>query len=213
MELARVVTDTYIGGMLAKKAGVTHFHVGEMDRRLEPLRLILDEHDIDPKCVYPTHVQRNEKLMGEAVELSKRGCTIDVDTIAEDLAKWLRFHLDNGGDPACLTASSDASISSPRVLSEQVRSCVTEHGFPLEQVLSLVTRNTARILKLEMKGTLEKGKWGDILLLEKGSLEIVHVLSKGVFMVRDGSLAVEERFLEDSMRSIHLVGGKYPENE
>jgi len=212
VELARVVTDTYIGGMLAKKAGVTHFHVGEMDRRLEPLRLILDEHDIDPKCVYPTHVQRNEKLMGEAVELSKRGCTIDVDTIEEDLHKWLRFHLDHGGDPACLTASSDASISSPRVLSEQVRSCVTEHGFPLEQALSLVTRNTARTLKLEKKGTLEKGKWGDILLMEKGSLEIVHVLSKGVFMVRDGATVVEERFLEDSMRSIHLVGGKCPEN-
>jgi beta-aspartyl-dipeptidase (metallo-type) len=212
VDLARVVSDTYIGGMLAKKAGVTHFHVGEMDRRLEPLRLILDEHDIDPKCVYPTHVQRNEKLMAEAVDLTRRGCTVDVDTIAEDLAKWLRFYLDHGGDPACLTASSDASISSPRVLSEQVRSCVTEHGFPLEQVLSLVTRNTARTLKLEMKGTLEKGKWGDILLLEKGSLEIVHVLSKGVFMVRDGATVVEERFLEDSMRSIHLVGGKCPEN-
>lgn len=212
LDLARVVTDTYIGGMLAKKAGVTHFHVGEMDRRLEPLRLILDEHDIDPKCVYPTHVQRNEKLMAEAVELSKRGCTIDVDTIEEDLAKWLRFHLDKGGDPACLTASSDASISSPRVLSEQVRACVTEHGFPLEQALALVTRNTARTLKLDMKGTLEKGKWGDILLLEKGSLEIVHVLSKGVFMVRDGATVVEERFLEDSMRAIHLVGGKCPEN-
>jgi len=211
VELARVVSDTYIGGMLARKSGVTHFHVGEMDRRLEPLRLILDEHDIDPRCVYPTHVQRNEKLMAEAVELTRRGCNVDVDTIEEDLPKWLRFYLDAGGDPACLTASSDASISSPRVLSEQVRSCVTEHGFPLEQVLALVTRNTARILKLEMKGTLEKGKWGDILLLEKGSLEIVHVLSKGVFMVRDGSTVVEEKFLEDSMRAIHLVGGKCPE--
>jgi predicted metal-dependent phosphotriesterase family hydrolase len=56
-----------------------------MDRRLEPLRLILDEHDIDPRCVYPTHVQRNEKLMAEAVELTKRGCNVDVDTIDEDL--------------------------------------------------------------------------------------------------------------------------------
>ena len=212
VELARVVSDTYVGGMLARKAGVTHFHVGEMDRRLEPLRQILDDHDIDPRCVYPTHVQRNEKLMAEAVELTKRGCNVDVDTIEKDLAKWLRFYLDKGGDPACLTASSDASISSPRVLSEQVRSCVTEHGFKLEQVLPLVTRNTARILKLEKKGTLEKGKWGDILLLEKGSLEIVHVLSKGVFMVRDGNTVVEERFLEDSMRAIHMVGGKCPDH-
>jgi beta-aspartyl-dipeptidase (metallo-type) len=211
VELARVVSDTYIGGMLARKSGVTHFHVGEMDRRLEPLRLLLDDHDIDPKCIYPTHVQRNEKLMAEAVELTKRGCNVDVDTIAEDLAKWLRFYLDQGGDPACLTASSDASISSPRVLSEQIRSCVTQHNFPLELVLPLVTRNTARILKLEKKGTLEKGKWGDILLLEKDTLEIVHVLSKGIFMVRDGSMVVEEAFLEDSMRAIHLVGGKSPD--
>ncbi|CAA9370875.1 MAG: hypothetical protein AVDCRST_MAG68-5513 [uncultured Gemmatimonadetes bacterium] len=186
------------GEVYTPEPGVTHFHVGEMDRRLEPLRQILDEHDIDPRCVYPTHVQRNDKLMAEAVELTRRGCNVDVDTIEEDLAKWLRFYLDRGGDPACLTASSDASVSSPRVLSEQVRACVTEHGFMLEQVLPLVTRNTARILKLEKKGTLEKGKWGDILLLEKGTLDIVHVISKGVFMVRDGKPAVEEKFLEES---------------
>ena len=205
-ELARVVTDTYVGGMLSKKAGVTHFHVGEAERRLEPLRQILNEHDIKPECVYPTHVQRNEKLMSEAVELAKGGCTIDVDTIEEDLAKWFRFYLDAGADPACMTASSDASISSPRVLSEQVRACVTEHGFALEQVLPLVTRNTARILKLELKGTLEKGKWGDLLLLEKGTLDIVHVLSRGVVMVRDGAPVVQERFLGESKRAIHLVG-------
>ncbi len=211
LELANVVTDTYVGGMLARKAGVTHFHVGEADRRLAPLREILDNHDVEPACIYPTHVQRNEKLMEEAVELTKRGCNIDVDTIERDLAKWLRFYRDRGGDPACMTASSDASISSPRTLSEQVRGCVTEHGFKLEEVLPLVTRNTARILKLERKGTLEKGKWGDLLMLEKGTLEIVHVLSRGEFMVRDGSPVVEERFLEDSMRSIHLVGGKCPE--
>jgi hypothetical protein len=30
-------------------------------------------------------------------------------------------------------------------------------------------------------------------------------------MVRDGSTVVEERFLEDSMRAIHLVGGKCPD--
>lgn len=210
-ELSRVVTDTYVGGMLARKAGVTHFHVGETDRRLAPLRELLDEHDVDPKCIYPTHVQRNEKLMAEAVELTKRGCNVDVDTIEEDLAKWIRFYRDHGGDLACLTASSDASISSPRVLSEQVRGCVTEHGFKLEEVLPLVTRNTARILKLEMKGTLEKGKWGDLLMLERGTLDIVHVLSRGVFMVRDGKPVVEERFLEDSKRAIHLVGSKSDE--
>jgi imidazolonepropionase-like amidohydrolase len=38
--------------------------------------------------------------------------------------------------------------------------------------------------------------------------EIVHVLSNGVFMVRDGRLVRDENFLEDSNREIHLVGRK-----
>jgi beta-aspartyl-dipeptidase (metallo-type) len=205
-DLARVVTDSYVGGMLAGKAGVTHFHVGEAERRLEPLRMLLDEHDIEPACIYATHVERTEKLMREAIDLAKRGCNVDVDTIAEDLPKWFRFYHHHGGPPERFTASSDAAISSPRVFFEQVRSCVTEAGYPLEKVLPLVTSNTARILKLHRKGTLERGKWGDVLLMEKGTLDIVHVLSRGVFMVRDGSLVAEERFLKESKREIHLVG-------
>ncbi|HYW09995.1 MAG TPA: amidohydrolase family protein [Longimicrobium sp.] len=205
-DLARVVTDSYVGGMLAGKAGVTHFHVGEADRRLEPLRMILDEHDVEPASIYATHVERTEKLMREAIDLAKRGCNVDVDTIAEDLPKQFRFYHDHGGPPEHFTASSDAAISSPRVFFEQVRSCVTEAGYPLEKVLPLVTSNTARILKLDRKGRLKRGNWGDVLLLETGTLDIVHVISRGVFMVRHGSLVAEERFLKESRREIHLVG-------
>jgi beta-aspartyl-dipeptidase (metallo-type) len=207
-ELARVATDCHVGGMLACKAGLTHFHVGEGERRLQPLRDLLEGFDVEPEWLYATHVERSEKLMEEAVELAGRGMAVDVDTVEEDLPRWLRFYLDHGGDPDCLTASSDAGTSSPRVLYEQLRRCVVEERFPLEQVLALVTRNPARILKLHDKGVLEKGRWGDLLLLEKGSLEIVHVLSRGAFMVRDGSLAVDEKFLEGSNREIHLRGKK-----
>ncbi|HEV2146985.1 MAG TPA: amidohydrolase family protein [Longimicrobiaceae bacterium] len=207
-ELARIATDCYVGGMLAGKAGLTHFHVGESDRRLAPLRELLDGYDVQPEWLYATHVERSEKLMREAVELANRGASVDVDTVEEDLPKWLRFYLDEGGDPERITASSDAGTNSPRVLYEQVRRCVVEEGFPMEQALSLVTRNTARTLKLQEKGVLEKGRMGDVVLLEKGTLEIVHVLSRGVFMVRDGSLAVQDRFLEGSNREIHLRGEK-----
>jgi beta-aspartyl-dipeptidase (metallo-type) len=210
-ELARVATHCYVGGMLSGKAGLTHFHVGESDRRLQPLRDLLEDFDVEPGWLYATHVERSEKLMEEAIELAGRGMAVDVDTVEEDLPEWLRFYLDHGGDPDCLTASSDAGTSSPRVLYEQLRRCVVEERFPLEQVLALVTRNPARILKLHDKGVLEKGRWGDLLLLEKGSLEIVHVLSRGAFMVRDGSLAVDEKFLEGSNREIHLRGRKLDE--
>jgi beta-aspartyl-dipeptidase (metallo-type) len=151
-ELARLVGDAYVGGLLSRKAGVTHFHVGEQESRLAPLRALLDEHEVKPEWLYPTHVERNEALMAEAVELTHRGVTVDLDTMEEDLAKWLGFYLAQGGDPHRITASSDASISSPRTLFEQIRQCVVAHKFKLEAVLPLVTTNTARVLKLEGKG-------------------------------------------------------------
>lgn len=207
-DLARIATDCYVGGLLGKKAGLLHLHVGEGDTRLQPLRDTLEEFNVEPEWFYPTHVTRSEKLLDEALELAKRGMCVDTDTVEEDLAKWLKRWRDRGGDFSRLTVSSDASISSPRVLWEQLTGCVKEHGFALEQVLRLATENTARVLKLEEKGRLEKGRMGDLLMLEKGSLEIVHVMSKGEFFVRDGELVRDEAFLEESNRVVRLTGRK-----
>lgn len=207
-ELARVATDCYVGGMLSRKAGLVHLHVGEGDTRLQPLRDVLDQFNVEPGWFYPTHVERTEKLMAEAVDLAKKGVPVDVDTVEEDFAKWLRFYLEHGGPQDKLTISSDASVTSPRLLWEQLRSCLRDKRFSTEQVLRLATRNTATILKLEEKGVLEKGRMGDVMLLEKGSWEIVHVLSSGITMVRDGNLVKDENFLDDSNREIHLKGRK-----
>jgi beta-aspartyl-dipeptidase (metallo-type) len=211
-ELARVATDCYVGGMLSSKAGVLHLHVGEGDSRLRPLRDTLDGFNVEPCWFYPTHVERTEKLMREAIDLAKKGVPIDVDTVEEDFPKWLRFYRDHGGPPEMLTISTDASITSPRLMWEQIRSCINEHGFAPEDVLRLATRNTSRILKLDKKGVIEKGRMGDLLILEKDTFEIVHVLSNGVFMVRDGNLVRDENFLADSNREIHLRGRKGEED-
>ena len=79
---------------------------------------------------------------------------------------------------------------------------------PASQVLALATRNPAAVLKLPHKGSLEKGKMGDVLILERDTWEVVHVLSRGVPMVRDGELVKEESFLAKSNREIHLSGHK-----
>ncbi|HEU0051786.1 MAG TPA: amidohydrolase family protein, partial [Longimicrobium sp.] len=207
-ELARVAHDCHVGGMLARKAGLVHLHVGEGDSRLRPVREVLDGFNVEPGWFYPTHVERTEKLFDEAVALAKQGMPVDIDVVERDLPKWVRRWRDAGAPPEKLTVSSDASITSPRSLWEQLRACVRDCGVPLEEVLRLATRNTADILKLRHKGVLEKGRQGDLLVLEKGSLEIVHVLSNGEFMVRDGALVKEESFLEDSDRQIRLAGRK-----
>jgi len=196
--------------MLAKKAGLTHFHIGEGERRLAKLRQILDETDVQPEWMYVTHIERSEALMKEAIELAGRGAAVDIDTVEGDLAKWLRFYLDHGGDPDQLTVSSDASINSPRAFAEQVCDCLLHHGFRIEQVLPLVTSNTARILRLDEKGTLERGKIADVLVMERDTLRLRYVWSKGRCMVRDGELVARAGWLAESKRDVVLVGDESP---
>lgn len=207
-ELARTATHAHIGGMLARKAGLMHVHVGEGKRRLQPLRDVVDEFEVEPCWIYATHIERTEELMDEAIALARRGMPCDVDVVERDLHRWLRHWRDHGGPRELLTVSSDASMTSPAGVWLQLRDCVLNHGFTLEQVLPLATRNTARILKLREKGELRKGCAGDILLLEEDTLEIVHVLSHGKVVVRDGEVVEKENWLEDSDRQIHLEGTK-----
>lgn len=207
-ELARLVIDTHNGGMLSSKAGVTHFHVGEDAQRLKPLRILLDEFPIEPEWIYPTHITRSEELMKEAIDLTRRGSFVDIDTVQKDLHKWFKFYLDNGGLPEKLTISTDASITSPRHLFEQIRDCVLEHKFPLEQVLALATANTAKVLKFKDKGTLAAGSAADLLVLHKKDLEIKDVFANGNHLFKNGRLAFKEKFLEESDRRIELKGEK-----
>jgi len=205
-ELAQIVHDSYIGGMLANKCGLTHFHVGDEDGRLAPLRDLIDHYNVEPCWLYATHVERNESLMREAIQLARAGAIVDVDVVEEDFPTWLRFYLDNGGEPTRLTISSDASISAPRTLYQQVCEAVLRHGFALEVVLAFVTANTARALRLDRQGTLEPGKAGDLLVLDRRTLELIHVHGRGGWLMRDRTLAEHSRWLEGNKRELHLAG-------
>lgn len=187
-ELAKLVSDAFIGGHLSGKAGLTHFHVGPRDRRLALLRRLVEEFDVRPEWLYPTHVERSEDLMDEAIDLARRGAAVDVDVVEKDLPRWLRYYRERGGPPDRLTASTDASITSPRSLLEQVRACV-EAGFELADVLPVVTANAARVLKLAGKGRVAAGADADIAVLEAGSLELVELVAGGRRLVRDGAVA------------------------
>jgi beta-aspartyl-dipeptidase (metallo-type) len=208
-ELAKLVLDTHVGGLLTGKAGVTHFHVGGDDQRLKRLRELLEgDFAVSPDMLYPTHVERTERLMDEAIDLAARGATADVDTVEGELARWVRYWFDHGGHPERLTVSSDAGSSSPGQLAAEWRDCVLCHGLPLERMLPLVTSNTARVLKLAKKGRLAVGCDGDVLVLRRDSLDVVHVIARGRRLVDDGRLTQRERFLESSRRQIHLRGQK-----
>lgn len=203
-ELARIASEAYTSGILSGKAGVTHFHVGDDARRLADVRALLDEFHVPPGSLYPTHVERTEALFDEAIELARRGVTIDVDVLERDLARWLRRYRESGAPPERLTASSDAAITPPAVLREQVADCVLRHGFALEDVLPLVTTNTATVLKLRSKGRLERGCDADVAVLERESLAPRHVIAAGRVLMRNGAVVAREGWMNGSTRRIHL---------
>jgi beta-aspartyl-dipeptidase (metallo-type) len=205
-ELARIVKEAAVAGMLSGKAGVTHFHVGDERSGLQVLRDLMEQFEIDPGALYPTHVERNEKLFEEAVEITRHGVTVDVDTMQEDLPKWLARYEKNGGDPDRLTASSDAAIMSPGTLLRQLVKCC-EAGFAVERVFRMTSTNAARILKLCNKGQLRAGFDADVLVLDIASGSVRHLLAGGRVMVRDGVPAAED-FLSRSNRRIELYGQK-----
>jgi beta-aspartyl-dipeptidase (metallo-type) len=206
-ELAKLVLDTHVGGLLTGKAGVTHFHVGNDAQRLKRLRELLEgDFAVAPEMLYPTHIERTTELMDEAIALAALGSHCDIDTVEGELGERVRYWLEQGGDPDRLTISSDSGSSSPGRLAEQWRRCVLCHGIPLERMLPFVTSNTAAVLKLKQKGRLAAGCDGDVLVLRRDTLDPVHVIARGKRMVDDGRLVERERWLESSARRMELTG-------
>lgn len=206
--LAQLASDCYIAGTLTGKAGVLHLHVGDDKERLSILREMLDHFPVTPETLYPTHVERNEELLAEAVELSQRGVPVDVDVFEEDLTRWVPLYIERGGDLSRLTVSSDAAINSPRTLLEQIRECVRSRVLSLEDAFALATRNTANVLKLFDDGGIAYGKRANILAIDRESLALRHVIANGNVVMADGRVARRENFLAESKREIHLVGAK-----
>jgi beta-aspartyl-dipeptidase (metallo-type) len=172
--LARIASDCYIAGTLTGKAGVLHLHTGELPERLAIVRDILD-FGVPLASIHPTHVNRNEELFREAVELTRRGVAVDCDVVDENLAeKWLPLF---DGDRSLLTISTDAPIGRVGALLDEVRKAA--RVWSLEEALALATRNPARVLKLKDAGELAEGKRADLLLLDAKTLELRRVIADG----------------------------------
>jgi beta-aspartyl-dipeptidase (metallo-type) len=167
--LARLASDCYIAGTLTGKAGVLHLHTGELGERLSIVRDLLD-FGVPAAAIHPTHVNRNEPLLREAAELTRRGVAIDLDVVDEDLTDWLDLF---DGDRELVTVSTDSPIGRPAALFEQLRM------LPLEESLRFATRNPARILKLHDAGEIAIGKRADLLLIDEQTLEIKQTIVNG----------------------------------
>jgi beta-aspartyl-dipeptidase (metallo-type) len=208
-ELAKIVGQTRVGGMLSGKAGITHFHTGPGKSYLSILHQLLDEYELPASNIHVTHITRSKGLFDDAIRLASRGSYVDI-TADHETYQWVSYYKENGGDLSKLTISSDGNgslpkfddkgnllglgVASTRTLFDQVVETIKDDSLSLEETLRLVTENTAKALKLENKGTIEVDKDADLLVLDPENYQIQHVFAKGKHMLEDGEILVRGTF-------------------
>jgi beta-aspartyl-dipeptidase (metallo-type) len=218
-ELIRLASEVHVGGLLTRKAGVLHLHLGDGPRGLELIRRALTESELPPRVFQPTHVNRNKALFDEACELSKQGVTIDVTAFPVEEGEnawssadaWERYH--QQGCPAeQITISSDGGgclpafnaqgelirmdFASSAGLPESVAE-LRRRGHDLQDILPSITSNVARLLRLRSKGQINTGMDADLVVLDSSS-RVHHVIALGRWMVRDGEVVQYGTFEKES---------------
>ncbi|MCC2679146.1 MAG: beta-aspartyl-peptidase [Pseudobdellovibrio sp.] len=192
-DLARVVIDSYVAGFLSSKAGVTRIHVGDGKRRLKTIREMMDRHEVQPECLYFTHLERSRELVREGIELARKGCFLDFDIHENDLEIWYRCYLDMGGPLEKLSFSSDAGVSSPTEVWHEIRKCSLHHDFPFAQLIDHMTVVPAKALKLYEKGFIKSGFDADLLVIDKKDLQIRDVMANGKFFMKNYKMLYEDQ--------------------
>ena len=216
-ELCRLSAEARVGGLLGNKAGLVHLHMGSGPRMFDLIIRIVKETEIPIGQFLPTHVTRTESLLREAIRFARMGGNLDFTVKGLELqfpiktTEALKMALEEGVSIDQITLSSDSNGSLPifdekgrllrlavgdiRNLYLEFRELVRE-GFSLEEILKLVTLNPAKRAGIDRyKGSLEEGKDGDLLILNK-NLEIETVIAKGQIMIDQGEVLVKGTFEE-----------------
>ena len=187
-EIARIAGDVHVAGLLTGKAGILHFHLGDGKRGLDLLEKLLDETEIPPRVLNPTHCNRNIPLFEQACELTKKGITMDITAFppSESLdeysaAESFRQYKKGGFDPSKITISSDGGGCLPHfdnqgellhldygrctLLSDCIKELLDE-GHNLEEVIAPFTNNVSQLLRLKGKGEIKVGNDADLIILD-----------------------------------------------
>ena len=218
-DFAKLASEARVGGILSGKAGVVNIHVGDGERKIDFIENIVENTEIPITQFLPTHMNRNQSLFQRSISYAKKGGIVDFTTstnkkfLEEGEVKCsnaLRILLEHGVKSNNITFSSDGQGSLPDFdehgrfigigigkvtsLYSEVRDAIINENVPIDKALSVITANPADILKLPMKGYIQKGRDADIVLLNKENLKIESVIAKGKIMVSEGKPTIKGTF-------------------
>lgn len=218
-DIMKIAAEARVGGILSGKGGVVNIHMGDGDRQLDFIEEIVETTEIPVTQFLPTHMGRNTKLFTKSIEYAKKGGFVDFTTSSSNKDKKtidtkpsraLKILLEEGVSPKNITFSSDGQGSLPKFdkegnfiglgvgkvisLYEEVRDAILDEGVSMDKALMTITSNPANILKLHRKGYIKEGMDGDIVLIDKNTLEIDTVVAMGRIMILEGEVIVKGTF-------------------
>ncbi|GAB6151775.1 beta-aspartyl-peptidase [Desulfosporosinus burensis] len=205
-ELEHLAAQARVGGMLGKKAGVVHLHLGEGKRGLDLIWKILEKTEIPITQFMPTHINRTHSLLEQGIEFLLAGGHIDLTAGCDDFPVELRvpsvLQMLNQrqilNDRITVTSDGNGSmpqynetgeligmgIGSVEVLWRDIRESVIHFGLPLEVALRTITSNVANVLRLQNKGIIRVGYDADLVVLDE-DLQVQDVWAMGKCMMRN----------------------------
>lgn len=218
-DIEKLLAQAYTGGLVSGKRGYTHFHMGVGRRRLDMLADIIRETEIPPYLIIPTHVNRDEELFVQAMELAKMGAVIDITSgIAPEYgfegtikpSDAIRRCLENGVDIRNVTMSSDANgsmavydaegrfvglcVTTVETMHKEFRDLALTKEMPLETALRPVTSSPAAAIGMyPAKGCVREGSDADLIIMDK-DLSILKVFAMGKLAADGGEALLKGAF-------------------
>lgn len=191
-ELVRMAADCHVAGLTTGKAGCVHLHLGDGERGLAMVKRAVTETELPARVFQPTHVNRNPRLLDEAIALSRaHEVPIDVtafdDAAVDALGRCLR-------EARRVTCSSDGGGCLPVFDADRVMVSM-EVGTPATlwpvlhalgmPALPAFTSSVADQLRLRGRGRLVEGAHADLIVVDGDRLR--DVMAGGRWLIREGS--------------------------
>lgn len=116
-ELIKILSKIRIGGMVSKKGGVLHMHMGGLSEKFNNVFKVIKDYEFPVYYFSPTHCARTKDLFNEALKFQKMGGNVDITSGGSKFAplhEVVAYGLENGLNLERLTMSSDGNGSVPK---------------------------------------------------------------------------------------------------
>ena len=212
-ELIKILSKIRIGGMVSKKGGVLHMHMGGLSEKFDNVFKVIKDYEFPVHYFSPTHCARTKDLFNEALKFQKMGGNVDITSGGSKFAplhEVVVYGLENGLNLERLTMSSDGNGSVPKFNEngelvgygcascasnlEVLQALVRNKILKIEDTLALMSKNVARYLNLSQKGEIKVGNDADLCVFDE-ELNLYDVIAKGEFCVKDENV-VKKGFFE-----------------